>query len=185
VNQSFNDYTFEGREWDTYTQPINGGNASLLGFEVAFQRQLGFIAPALSGLGVYFNYTFISSEVTDFNFEGREDDQLDLPGSPQHTLNASLSYEGKRFTSRVSFNFASDFIDEVGSENFSDRYYDKATYLDLNFSYSINNNWVIYVNANNLLNQPLRYFQGVSNRTMQTEYYNARFDLGVKFDLTN
>lgn len=184
VNQSFNNYTFEGREWESFTQPINGGNASLFGFEVAFQRQLGFIAPALSGLGVYFNYTFTTSEVTDFNFEGRENDELDLPGSPQHTLNASLAYEGKRFTSRVSLNYASDFIDEVGSETFADRYYDQAMYLDLNFSYSATDNLVIYANANNLLNQPLRYFQGVSSRTMQAEFYNVRFDVGLKFDLT-
>lgn len=184
VNQSFNNYTFEGRDWESFTQPINGGNASLFGFEVAFQRQLGFIAPALSGLGIYFNYTFTTSEVTDFNFEGRENDELDLPGSPQHTLNASLAYEGKRFTSRVSLNYASDFIDEVGSETFADRYYDQAMYLDLNFSYSATDNLVIYANANNLLNQPLRYFQGISSRTMQAEFYNVRFDVGLKFDLT-
>lgn len=184
VNQTFDDYTFEGTEWASFTQPINGGNASLLGFEVAFQRQLDFIAPALSPLGLYFNYTYTTSEVTDFNFDGRENDELDLPGSPKHTLNASLAFEKKRFTSRLSFNYASDFIDEVGGEAFSDIYYDAVTYLDLNLSFSAAKNLVIYANANNLLNQPLRYFQGTSNRTFQAEYYNARFDLGLKFDLT-
>lgn len=184
VNQTFDDYTFEGREWASFSQPINGGNAALLGFEVAFQRQLDFIAPALRGVGVYFNYTYIDSEVTDFNFEGRENDQLELPGSPKHTLNASLAWEGRRFTSRLSLNYASDFISEVGEEAFADIHYDQVTYLDLNFSYSLNKNWVIYANANNLLNQPLRFFQGVSNRTFQAEYYNTRFDLGVKFDFT-
>lgn len=183
VNQTFDDYTFEGTEWASFSQPINGGNASLLGFEVAFQRQLDFIAPALSGLGIYLNYTFTDSEVTDFNFEGRETEELSLPGSPKHTLNASLAYEGKRFTSRVSFNYASDFIDEVGSEAFGDRYYDQVTYLDVNLSYSVSDRLVIYANGNNLLNQPLRYFQSDSKRTMQSEFYNARFDLGVKFDL--
>ncbi len=183
VNQTFDDYTFEGKEWASYSQPINGGNANLLGFEMAFQRQLDFIAPALKGVGVYFNYTYTTSEVTDFNFEGREDEELDLPGSPKHTLNASLAYEGTKFTSRISFNYATDFIDEVGSEVFSDIYYDKATYLDFNFSYSLNDRLIIYANANNILNQPLRYFQGVSSRTFQAEYYNARFDLGLKFDL--
>ena len=132
---------------------------------------------------MYFNYTYISSEVTDFNFEGREDEKIKLPGSPKHTLNASLAYDGKRFTSRVSLNFASDFIDEVGSETVSDIYYDQATYLDVNFSFSATDKLVIYANANNLLNQPLRYFQGTSSRTFQAEYYNARFDLGLKFDL--
>ena len=37
--------------------------------------------------------------------------------------------------------------------------------------------------ANNLTNQPLRYYQGIQSRTMQVEYYNARFNFGLKFDL--
>ena len=183
VTQTFDDYTFEGREWASYSQPINGGNANLFGFEVSFQRQLDFISSALSGVGVYFNYTYIDSEVTDFNFEGREDEELALPGSPQHTLNASLAYESKKFTARASLNYASDFIDEVGSESFSDTYYDEATYLDFNMSYSATPRLVVYANVNNLLNQPLRYFQGISERTFQAEFYNVRFDLGLKFDM--
>lgn len=185
VNQTFNDFTFEDTEWAVFTQPINGGNATLVGMEFAFQRQLGFIHSSLNGVGVYLNYTFTDSEVTDFNFEGRENDDLALPGSPQHTLNASLSYDTKRFTSRLSLNYASDFIEEVGSELFTDVYYDQVTYLDANFSYSINNNFVVYTNINNITNQPLRFFQGVSSRTFQQEFYNVRFDVGIKYDLTN
>jgi TonB-dependent receptor len=184
VTQAFEDYEFEGNVWADFAQPINGGNASLFGAEVTFQRQLDFIAPSLRGVGVYMNYTFTQSEVTDFNFEGREDDDITLPGSPEHTFNFSLSYDAKKWTARVSLNYASDFIDEVGSESFSDRYYDQATFLDFNLNYSVAPNWVVYVNANNILNQPLRYFQGVSSRTMQSEFYNVRFDLGVKYDLT-
>jgi len=183
VTQRFTNFDFEGTNWANFSQPINGGNANLFGAEIAFQRQLGFISPALQPLGVYLNYTFIQSEVTDFNFEGREGEELDLPGSPTHTLNFSLAYENSRFSSRLSLNYASDFIDEVGDEAFADRYYDQVTYLDFNINYSINNNWVVYFNANNLLNQPLRFFQGESSRTMQSEFYNARFDLGIKFDL--
>jgi TonB-dependent receptor len=184
VAQSFDDYEFEGTLWDNFSQPINGGNATLLGAEVAFQRQLDFISPALKGLGIYTNYTYTQSEVTDFNFEGRENDDIALPGSPEHTLNVSLSYDAKKFTTRLSFNYASDFIDEVGSEVFSDRYYDEVTYLDFNFNYSINKQWVVFFNANNLLNQPLRFFQGAQSRTMQDEYYGRTFNLGIKWDIT-
>ena len=109
---------------------------------------------------------------------------MNLPGSPQNTLNASLSYDAKKFTTRLSFNYASSFIDEVGSESFSDRYYDEVTYLDFNFNYSVNKKWVVYLNANNLLNQQLRYFQGAQNRTMQNEFYGRTFNLGVKLDIT-
>ncbi|MEO0734031.1 MAG: TonB-dependent receptor, partial [Bacteroidota bacterium] len=185
VNQSFTGFAFEGMTYDNFTQPINGGSARLFGLEVAFQRQLDFIATALSGVSVYFNYTFIDSEVTDFNFEGRENDELSLPGAPQHTLNASLGYDTGKLTTRLSFNYASDFIDEVDGSAFGDVFYDAVTYLDFNFNYSLSPRFTLYGNANNLLNQPLRYFQGASQRTFQAEYYDVRFDLGVKFDLTN
>ncbi|MCB0643798.1 MAG: TonB-dependent receptor, partial [Phaeodactylibacter sp.] len=183
VTQRFEDYDFEGTVWADFAQPINGGNASLYGVEVAFQRQLDFLPGFLKNLGIYTNYTYTKSEVTDFNFEGREDETLPLPGSPQHTLNASLAYDAEKFSARLSYNFASDFIDEVGDSAFGDRYYDLVNYLDFNMNININKSLRVYVNANNLLNQPLRYFQGVSDRTAQMEYYNARFDLGLKFDL--
>ncbi|WP_116106302.1 TonB-dependent receptor [Lewinella sp. IMCC34191] len=184
VDQTFDDYSFEGTEWSQFSRPINGGNARLLGFEAAFQRQLDFIAPALSGVAVYFNYTYIDSRVTDFNFEGRENDKLTLPGSPRHTLNASLGYDTGKLTTRVSFNYASDFVEEVGEEAFEDVYYDRVTYLDVNVNFAATPRLTLYANANNLLNQPLRYFQGSRPYTYQGEYYGPRVDLGVKFDLT-
>ncbi|PPK87731.1 TonB-dependent receptor [Neolewinella xylanilytica] len=184
VDQTFDDYPFEGTEYSQFSRPINGGSARLLGFEAAFQRQLDFIAPALSGVSVYFNYTYIDSKVTDFNFEGRENDELTLPGSPKHTLNASLGYDTGKLTTRVSFNYASDFVEEVGEESFEDVYYDRVTYLDVNVNFAATPRLTLYANANNLLNQPLRYFQGIPSRTYQGEYYNVRLDAGVKFDLT-
>jgi hypothetical protein len=42
--------------------------------------------------------------------------------------------------------------------------------------------WRFYVEANNLANQPLRYYQGISERTYQEEYYNKRINAGIKFD---
>ncbi len=174
----------EGGVRDGYEQykPVNGGNATLIGAEVAAQRQLDFLPGFLNGFGIYANYTYTHSEVTDFNIEGREDETLDMPGSPEHTFNASLSYESNKFTGRVSFNYASNFIAEIGEESFFDRYYDEVTYLDLNLTYGINENFTIYVDMNNILNQPLRYFQGVQTRTMQAEFYGMRIKAGVKFD---
>ena len=183
VTQRLTDVDFEGTLYTDFAQPINGGSARLLGAEVALQRQLDFIAPALRNFGVYFNYTYIDSEVTDFNFEGREGETLSLPGAPRHTLNASLAYDHNRFTTRLSFNYASDFVDEVGETAFFDVYYDEVTYLDFNFNYSLTPKLVVYGNANNLLNQPLRFFQGDNSRTFQAEFYDVRFDLGLKFDI--
>ena len=63
-----------------------------------------------------------------------------------------------------------------------DRYYDKVNYLDLNASYTWGNKfkYTVFAQANNLLNQPLRYYQGNSDRTMQVEYYGVKANLGFK-----
>ena len=183
VNRQLSNFTFEGTEWADFTQPVNGGQARLLGVEVAYQRNLDFIAKALTPLSLYLNYTYLDSKVTDFDFEGREDDDLRLPGSPDHSLNASIAYDGGRFTTRLSFNYAADFIQEVGETAFTDIYYDAVTYLDFNFNVSLTERFTLYGNANNLLNQPLRFYQGRKELTFQQEFYASRFDLGLKYDL--
>jgi hypothetical protein len=49
--------------------------------------------------------------------------------------------------------------------------------LDVNANYAITPKFRVYAEANNLLNQPLYYYQGISSRLMQAEYYNVRFSL--------
>jgi TonB-dependent receptor len=183
VIETREDYLFEGTTWDTYSQPINGGNGTIFGFEAAAQRQLDFLPGFWKGFGVYTNYTYTTSSVTDFRIEGREDEEVSLPGTAKHTFNGSLSYDSKRFSFRTSLNYSTDFIDEFGDEAFYDRYYDKAIHLDVNANYAITPKFRVYAEANNLLNTPLYFYQGISSRLMQAEYYNVRLQFGVKLDL--
>lgn len=183
VTETREDYLFEGTTWDTYSQPINGGNGTIFGFEAAAQRQLDFLPGIWKSFGVYANYTYTTSSISDFRIEGREDDDLSLPGTAKHTLNGSLSYDSKRFSFRTSVNYTTDFVDEFGEEAFYDRYYDKTIYLDVNANYAVSPKFRVYAEANNLLNQPLHYYQGISSRLMQAEYYNVRLQFGVKLDL--
>lgn len=144
-----------------------------------------FIAPALKCVGFYGTYTYTHSRVEDFNFEGRENEKdLSMPGSPEHTANASLYFEKGGLNLRLSYNFASDFIDEMGESTFYDRYYDKVNYMDVNASYTFGKKFktTFYAEANNLLNQPLRYYQGTKDRTMQAEYYGVKVNAGVKIN---
>ena len=141
--------------------------------------------PALKCVGFYGTYTYTHSRVEDFNFEGRENEKdLSMPGSPEHTANASLYFEKGGLNLRLSYNFASDFIDEMGESTFYDRYYDKVNYMDVNASYTFGKKFktTFYAEANNLLNQPLRYYQGTKDRTMQAEYYGVKVNAGVKIN---
>lgn len=175
VTEGFSDPQF-GNDLE-FTTFENGGTAEIYGLEVTFQRQLW------KGLGLMLNYTRTESSTT--GIQGREDDDLDLPGTANNMFNASLSYETDKLVLRASFNYASDYIDELGGDAFEDRFYDEQTFLDINGSYAFTPQWRFFFEVNNLTNQPLRYYQGIQRRTMQLEYYNVRFNAGLKFDLFN
>ena len=194
--KSINDfiYTFQGEiEDDTYGpaangfdifQPLNGDDATVFGLEFAIQRQLDFLPGFAKNFSVYLNYTYLTSSADGIrNEDGDERDDLDLPNTAPNMFNGSLGYADKRFSARFSVNFSDAYIDEIGGSAFEDRYYDKQLFLDFNASYAITDNFRLYVDLTNITNQPLRYYQGISDRTMQLEYYGQRLNVGLKYDL--
>lgn len=175
---------------DTFlvTQDMNAYDARIYGVEAALQRDFGFIAPALRCLGLYANYTYTHSATRNYNprLGIKDGEDVAMAGSPEHTANLSLYFERKGLSVRLSYNYASAFIDEMntGSREL-DRYYDHVGYLDLNASYTFGRRQKItfFADANNLLNQPLRYYQDTPDRTMQVEYYGVKVTAGVKVAL--
>lgn len=180
---TFSDDNFEGFSglytgFD-YEQVRNGKSATVNGFEVGVQSRLNFLPGFLGKTTFYGNYTHTKSS-TD-GVEGRTD--LPLVGANENMYNVSLAYETKNFFLRASLNYAGESLDEVGGNEFEDRWYDEQTFVDLNATYSINDRVRIFAEAKNLTNQPLRYYQGIAQRTMQLEYYDINWNIGLKVDL--
>ncbi|WP_126243396.1 TonB-dependent receptor [Chitinophaga rhizosphaerae] len=172
-----------GENW-SYTQARNGNKVKVYGFEVALQRQLDFLPGFAKGFGVYVNYTFTKSRADGvYNGDGEKRSGVTLPGTAPHMFNASLSFENRFFTTRVSGNYAASYLDELGGDDFEDRFYDRQFFLDVNASVKLTRQLRMFGEANNLTNQPLRYYQGVRARTMQAEFYRPRYNFGFKFDL--
>ena len=127
VTQADNLPDYNGFQLD---KALNGGNASLLGVEIAFQRQI------LPGLGLYANVTAIDSKIDNLDPKLQEDrpDVKDnpMPGTSELSYNFSMSYERGPMTVRLSLNHQGEFLEEFGDSKSEDRWYDKATYVDLN-----------------------------------------------------
>lgn len=178
----------EGDNWD-FSQRRNGTGAQVWGAEIAFQRQLDFLGTFWKGFGVYLNYTYTHSNADGiYNGGDLVRNDVKLPGAAPHMFNASLSYENKKLVVRVSGNFTSAYVDDgddagYNEDAFFDRYYDKQFFLDANASYAFTPQLRVFAEANNLTNQPLRYYQDSRERTAQLEFYGPRFNLGLKFDL--
>jgi TonB-dependent receptor len=175
-----------GQTFSQISQPRNGPSATLTGAEVAFQRQLDFLPGLLRNLGVYANYTFNSSEVSGLDIEGRETEVLPLLGTARHSGNLSLSYDGRRITARVAMNYQSESLDAgeggYNEDAFFDRWADRRTDVDANATVQLTSRSRFFLEANNLNNRPLRYFQGTRGRLAQDEFYGRRIQTGFKFD---
>jgi TonB-dependent receptor len=165
-------------------QPLNGDNATIFGAEIAFQRQLDFLPGFARNFSLYLNYTFLTSSADGItNEDGDVRNDIDLPNTAPNMFNGSLGYADRKFRTRLSVNFSDSYVDEIGGNDFEDRFYDTQLFLDFNASYQINSNLSVYADLNNITNQPLRYFQGIKKRTQQVEFYGQRLTFGLKYDL--
>jgi TonB-dependent receptor len=168
------------------SQPRNGPEATLTGIELAAQRQLDFLPGFFRHFGVYANYTFNESEVNGLDIEGRENEKLPLLGTARHSGNLSLSFDSKRFTARVAMNYQSESLDAgeggYNEDAFFDRWADRRTDIDANATFQMTSKSRFFIEANNLNNRPLRYYQGVRGRLAQDEFYGRRIQSGFKFD---
>ncbi|CAM3387043.1 TonB-dependent receptor [Zobellia roscoffensis] len=183
-DEATDDFYGEDTEGFEIFQPLNGDGARIFGAEFAFQRQLDFLPGFARNFSLYLNYTFISSTADGIkNEDGEDREDVDLPNTTPNTFNASLGYNDQKFSARLSSNFSDSYIDELGGNEFEDRYYDTQLFLDFNASFKITNSLSVYADLNNITNQPLRYFQSVKDRTQQVEFYGRRLTFGLKYDL--
>ena len=160
--------------------PQNASDAFLVGFEIGIVRRLDFLPGFASGFGIDANYTFTDSEV---QVPGRDEKQQ-LFGQSKHIWNATLFYEKYGLMVRLAANFKGSYLDELqGSGPDQDRIYDKNLNLDFSAAYSVTPKVRAFIELNNLLNEPLRYYHGNVNRPEQVEWYSIRGQAGITVSL--
>ncbi|MCC8409282.1 TonB-dependent receptor [Mucilaginibacter sp. UR6-1] len=169
------------------TQSQNGNDADVLGAEIALQRRLSFI-PFLRDFSVYLNYTYTHSKARIQSREANQDnanaqEEIRLPGQANHVGNASLAYEGKKFSARLSMNFNGSYLSELGGVSSEDIFINKRMQLDATAGYAITSKFRLFVEALNLTNQPLQAYQGTPNQYIQREFYSYWMRFGLKFNL--
>ena len=176
-----------GNAYDKFLQPRNGAKATLFGFEFSFQRRLDFLGSAFNNFNIYTNYTFTHSSAKNpvLSAQISNDQDIELPGTSPHIFNANITYQDERLVLGLSFNYSAAYIDpdEMDLTPGLERYYDDVTRLDFNGSYAFTPQFRFFLEANNLTNQPLRYYAGIKDRTYQAEFYDIKINAGIKFDL--
>ena len=62
------------------------------------------------------------------------------------------------------------------------QYFDKNFTVDASVSYSINKNIRLFVELNNIFNEPNRYYMGVKSRVENISYSGIRGQMGINFN---
>jgi len=175
-----------GNTFSQISRPENGASASLVGFELAVQRQLDMLPGALKWIGLYANYTYNDSKVEGLTVSGRDISGLPLLGTAEHSGNFSISYDPPKGSVRLALNYQSESLDAgeggYNEDAFFDRWADKRLDVDVSANWRVAPNTRFFLEANNLTNRPLRFYQGTRGRLMQDEFYGYRLQTGVKFD---
>ncbi len=125
-----------GGETFDVIQPRNLDNADLVGLEGAFQNTLRFLPSPLDGLAVFANYTYTSSSA---DIPGREGIDNRLPGQAENVGNFAILYEKYGFSGRLSWNYVSEYLCEVGASPERDLFIDSHVQLDLALSLQVAN----------------------------------------------
>ncbi len=142
--------TIDGDPYEV-SMPINGDDiATVYGLELAVNQRLNILnVPLLNNFSIYANYTYTKSEA---KVKGRT---MSLANSPQNIVNLALMYDnpelGLSFV--ISNNFRDYILGSVGSDEFTDAYYDAEYHLDISATKDIGDHLSITLQLNNLTDQ--------------------------------
>jgi TonB-dependent receptor len=163
-----------GGESFDYARFENGNDGYIYGIELAYQQQFQF----LPGFGVTANLTLSDSEA-DYGSAGK----FKFVGQSDYIGNLALTYEIGKVFARLSANFRGDRLreDEAIQDGF---YVDDSFQLDFSASVRIRHDLRLFVEVNNLTNEPFRVFtKGPNGEKLlqQFEEYDWSSNFGVRW----
>lgn len=169
------------------TQPKNLNDASLLGFEAGINKRFDFLKGFWSGFGTEFNYTLIDSKVNVPRGTGNNVvfDKTSLPNQSKHLFNAILFYEHSRFMVRIAGNYRGASVESINQQLGPDFYiWSAANFtIDASATISINKHLKVFVELNNLSDEPVKTFMGDGRRLASSEWYGRRGQAGIRWDI--
>lgn len=157
------------------TVPANQRSASLDGWELNVQHLFGD-----TGFGVSANYTLVDSGLTYDNFNRGQ--QFALEGLSD-AANLVAFFENDRFQVRAAYNWRDEFLfrrfDGSGTPN--PVYTEAYGQLDVNASYSWNDNLTLMAEVINLTDEIYRQHGRTSHQLIYVQQTGPRFMIGARY----
>ncbi len=162
---------------------LNIPSAFARGIDADYHEKFTWLPKPFDGLGVDANVTFVDLHIIEYtaaqSLTGVQENGL-LPGTSPITWNLAGFYEAYGWDLRLAAQYVEHSLFGLGGDKSLDVIQDNRTTLDFTSAYHVNKTWSVYFNAKNLLNTPLRYYEGEPFRPIQREFYDSTFEAGVR-----
>ncbi|MFC3079702.1 TonB-dependent receptor [Phenylobacterium terrae] len=174
-------YDFDGVDRSHYTlsSTFNGGDGHISGVEFVYTQPWTFLPGWLSGFGFQGSVAFTKGE-----FETPTGETVEFPGTSDRILGATLFYEKYGLSARLSYQYRTDWLDEVfpsGSSANSNLYWDETTRVDLSVRYQVTDAVSLFLDANNLTDERGVRYQGREDRPYEVEGFGRKYLAGLRF----
>ncbi len=182
----------------------NGGGGRVYGLEAAAQLQLepwteGLGLPSwMGGFGISANLTLNDSAVTKPTVGAIPARTVRLPGTSDVVYNVGAYYEKYGLSLRLQYQKRTTWLDGIADDltDGGDTYWAADDELDFSARYAFTENFEIYFDASNLLNNPGRRYSEPGNlltatgtptpftdiQTIEWEQFGRRFSAGVRIN---
>lgn len=169
----------------TFSQPVNTPGGSLKGLEINYQQPFSFLPGALANFGTLLNYTFVDSKIRYLSTLASSGFiEADLTGLSKNAFNATLYYEDKAFSARVSAAYRDNYLTAVPSgTSFNDADGVRSTLtFDTSISYALNSHIKLTLEGLNLTDQFNQQFTDTNRDSILVNSHTGRqFYLGVRY----
>lgn len=164
---------------------VNGDKADVYGLELAYSQKFNWLPSPWNGFLLNANSTFTRSNARIDQFDqdlgARRGRDISLPGQSDVTGNLTLGWENEKLSLRLSSNYKSDYLDEVG--NVLDKRYDfqvdDQLFVDFSASYFLTQNLQVFFEAQNLTDESYYVYTGSRRFNAQYEEYGPSYKLGL------
>ncbi|MGZ8391212.1 MAG: TonB-dependent receptor domain-containing protein [Gemmatimonadales bacterium] len=163
----------------------NAEGADNYGLELEVRKRLDMLSQGLRRWTVFANGTLIQSEI-DVGNEGLSsltNPSRPMAGQSEYVVNAGLAYaaDDGRWSGTLLYNVAGRRLAEAGISPLPDSYEQERHLLDFSLQFPLAGALSGRFDAENLLDEPVRYFQGPVERL---RYETGRiFTMGLKWEL--
>ncbi|ALN63862.1 tonB-dependent receptor family protein [Lysobacter antibioticus] len=165
--------------------PVNTPGGKLRGVEFSYQQPFSFLPGFWNDFGVQFNYTYVDSKIQYVTAAGASALKTDLVGLSKNAYNATLYYEGERFSARVSAAYRDDYLTTVPGRNNADVEGTKGTTtIDMSASWKINDKLELTLEGLNLTDEYNdQWVDSLADRVSVYHHTGRQYFLGLRFKL--